>query len=181
MRKVLPPPESYHLINPGPCCLITSGDRIRKNVAPINWTMPLLDDPAWVVSAVEPGIQTDLFIRSSKEFVINVMTERQADAIFFCGTHSGKSVDKFKATGLRTVPSVKVKPPRLAAAVAHIECRLQRTIRLKGIHLHMAKVVHAEVESRFYRHGRLLAERARTLHHTSGPFFVVPQRVVKAR
>jgi flavin reductase (DIM6/NTAB) family NADH-FMN oxidoreductase RutF len=179
VRVEVPAGRAYHLINHGPCCLITTGDGTRRNVAPINWTMPMLDDPPLVVMAVEPGIFTDELLQAAGEFVVNVMGEAHAAAVLACGRSSGRDGDKFSATGLTPAPAGRVKPPFVAQSVGHIECRVKEAIRRGDITLYVGEVLRAEAESDCFDGKLLIPEKARTLHHVGGGVFAVADRVVR--
>ena len=69
-------------------------------------------------------------IAATGEFVVNAAGEEQATAISLAGGDWDPDVDEFVVAGLAPAPSVKVAPPRLAAAAFSLECRLERTIVL---------------------------------------------------
>ena len=50
--------------------------------------------------------------------------ESIAAAVLYCGTHSGRTVDKFAATGLTPLEGSIVRPPLIGECVANFECRL---------------------------------------------------------
>lgn len=49
-----------------------------------------------------------------------------SEAALFCGTHSGRDVDKFAMTDLEPVPAKYVRPP-LKGAVVNFECKVVGT------------------------------------------------------
>ena len=55
MRITVPLTKAYHLINHGACPVITTGDGQRRDAAPINWTMPVCDDPFLIAAAIGDG------------------------------------------------------------------------------------------------------------------------------
>ena len=179
MRIEIKPEDSYHLINHSPCSLITTGDRDRQNVAPINWTMPLNNDPALMLTVVEEGITTDDLIKSSGEFVINVVGEPLAEKVLDCGKTHGSETNKFEKIGLTPVACRQVTPPRLAESLAHIECKVVDRHPHEGVTIYIGKVLHAEVEEECWNGKRIIPEKARTIHHLSGGEFVVAERVIR--
>lgn len=179
MRKPLALPIAYHLINHGPCPLLTTGDGVRRNVATINWTMPVSDDPPLVLSAIENGCYTAELLAANGEFVVNVLGEERAGALVACGRVSGREADKFQAAGLRPVPAQTVKPPRLAESIGHLECRVIDTHACGGITLYVGEVLHAEVEEDCFDGKILRVEKARTPHHLGGGTFSVTERSFK--
>lgn len=47
----------------------------------------------------------------------------------YCGTHSGREVDKFKETGLTPLPSKYVAPPLIKEGVVNMECKVMGELR----------------------------------------------------
>jgi flavin reductase (DIM6/NTAB) family NADH-FMN oxidoreductase RutF len=50
--------------------------------------------------------------------------EDLAEATLFCGTHSGRKVDKMARTGLCPLPADCVGAPLIAECIANLECRV---------------------------------------------------------
>lgn len=179
MRVPIPPKSAYHLINHGPCSLITTGDGERQNVAPINWTMPLNNDPPLMMCVVEEGIYTEELILKSKEFVINVVGEPLAGAVMACGRSHGRDVDKFAQAGLTPVPSKVVRAPYIKEGLGHIECQVIDRHPHEGVSIFVGKVVHAEVEESVWDGKSIIPEKAKTIHHLTGGTFVVSERTIQ--
>ena len=175
------PEEAYHLINHGPCNLITTGDGARRNVAPINWTMPLNNDPALMLTVLEEGIFTGKLLRASGEFVINVVGESLAGKVLACGKCHGDAVNKFEKFGLTPLASSQVKPPFLKESLAHIECRLIGQHPYGGVTIFVGEVKHAEVEEEYWNGKSIIAEKAKTLHHLTGGSFAIADRTLQVK
>jgi len=63
-------------------------------------------------------------IKKSKVFVVNFMPYYLRDAILYCGRTSGVITDKFKETGLHKEEAESVDCPRIAEAIAYLECEV---------------------------------------------------------
>lgn len=179
MRIEIKTTDSYHLINHGPCNLITTGDSKRQNVAPINWTMPLNDDPPLMITIVEEGIFTDELIKASREFVINVVGESLAEKVLACGKCHGNIVNKFEKFHLTPLPSKKVKAPYVRESIAHIECKLIGQHSYEGVNIFVGKVLYAQVEEEYWNGKSLVVEKAKTIHHLTGNAFGIIERIIK--
>lgn len=70
-------------------------------------------------------------IKNEGEFVINVPTANQIDAVRHCGATSGRDGDKFKMGNIATMPAQVVKSVCLADFAAHIECRVCREVHFE--------------------------------------------------
>lgn len=178
MRISIKPEESYHLINHGPCNLLTTGDGKRQNVAPINWTMPLNNDPPLMLTVVEEGIYTEELLKASGEFVVNVVGEPLAEKALACGRCHGREINKFEKFGLVPLSSKKVKPPYLKESIAHIECQLIGQHPYDGVTIFVGKVLHAEVEEEYWSGKSLIIEKAKTIHHLTAGSFAIAERAI---
>lgn len=67
-------------------------------------------------------------VRTSGEFVINIVSEDLAQAMNISATEFPPDVNEFQAAGLTAAPSVRVKPPRVAESRVHFECRVEQIL-----------------------------------------------------
>ncbi|MEM2915161.1 MAG: flavin reductase family protein, partial [Candidatus Bathyarchaeia archaeon] len=85
--------------------------------------------PPIVAIYVHPERFTRDCLLYSKEFVLNLPNVNLAKEVSYCGTTSGRNVDKFKETGLTPAKSEKVSVPRIEECITHIECKLVNYFR----------------------------------------------------
>jgi flavin reductase (DIM6/NTAB) family NADH-FMN oxidoreductase RutF len=64
-------------------------------------------------------------IESTKEFVVNVPDLHVAERSWKMAEHKDPVARDMRMFGLTPTPSLKVKPPRVQEARAHLECRLE--------------------------------------------------------
>jgi len=69
-------------------------------------------------------------ISNSDGFVINVPTRDQVHIVDYCGTVSGRDVDKFKECNLLPLPSEKISAPRILEFPLNIECAIKQSVDL---------------------------------------------------
>ncbi|MBC7871060.1 MAG: flavin reductase family protein [Chitinophagaceae bacterium] len=67
-------------------------------------------------------------VRTTGEFVVNIVTESLAEAMNLTATELPADVDEFALAGLTAVPSVIVKPPRVLESPIHYECRVTQIV-----------------------------------------------------
>ncbi|VCU68565.1 Flavin reductase like domain protein [Pigmentiphaga humi] len=70
-------------------------------------------------------------VRASKEFVANLVTWELRDAMNQTSLNVPSGTDEFALAGLEKLPSVKVRPPRVAASPAHLECTLLQIVEIE--------------------------------------------------
>lgn len=89
-------------------------------------------------------------IRRTGQFVVNIVTEPVAQAMHRSADDVAPDVDEFEFVDLQRAAAVKVKPPRVAAAVAAMECTLHSAIALGtgpgGANLVIGNIVYFHVQ-----------------------------------
>ena len=145
------------LVAPRPIALITSlSEQGVLNAAPFSAYNYLCTDPPIVGVGVtnRPDQRfvpkdTARNIRRTGEFVVNVVTEDIAEKMNICATDFPPEMSEVELAGFTTVPSLKVKPPRLAEAHAALECREYTTMEIGRSRIILGRVVSIFVEDRF--------------------------------
>ena len=69
-------------------------------------------------------------IRETQEFCVNVVTSPVWKEMVDSANGFPEDESEFDKTGLTAIPAVKIKPPRVAEAPVHLECRLHQVIEL---------------------------------------------------
>jgi flavin reductase (DIM6/NTAB) family NADH-FMN oxidoreductase RutF len=95
-------------------------------------------------------------ISKTKEFVVNVPTKDIEEKVTFCGGCSGRTVDKFKETGLTPVPAKRVKAPWVKECIIHLECRLIETKPYGDHTLLLGEVLTAYVDKKAFNKEKLI-------------------------
>src|SRR5690606_32266644 len=106
------------------------------NLAPYSFFNAIADDPP-MIGFGSGGSKPDRVFKDSRanieetgEFVYNLTTwDTRRQMNITSGTFPA-GVDEFKESGLTPAPSELVKPPRVAEAPVHFECRYYTTIEL---------------------------------------------------
>ena len=121
-RRLQPGPAS-------PVVMATCVDKQgRPNIITLGMYMSISHRPPQVCIGVAPQRYSHDLIAETGEFVVNVPPISLEDEMHYCGTESGRRVDKFKETGLTAIPALKVKPPRIRECFSHLECRVAQSM-----------------------------------------------------
>jgi len=136
----LPPRERYKLlvstITPRPIAWVVSQDAAGTlNAAPFSFFNAFAGDPPVIgvgVSSHEPGRPKDTRrnIRETKQFVVNLVSEDAAVAMNVTAIEFEAGIDELAEAQLKTLPSVHVKPPRIAISPVAMECELLQIVEL---------------------------------------------------
>jgi flavin reductase (DIM6/NTAB) family NADH-FMN oxidoreductase RutF len=70
-------------------------------------------------------------VRATGEFVFNLATFDLREAVNATSTPAAPEIDEFMLAKLNKAPSINVKPPRVAASPANLECRLLRIVEIE--------------------------------------------------
>jgi flavin reductase (DIM6/NTAB) family NADH-FMN oxidoreductase RutF len=112
---------------PWPVTLIGAYHEGKHNVMTASWVSQVSFRPPLVMVSIAPERHTYGLIQKSGEFVVSILTADQAEVAQFCGSRSGRDVDKISALGLKTRSGQAVKVPVLEDCLANIECRVVAT------------------------------------------------------
>ncbi len=106
------------------------------NLAPFSFFNGVGTGPAMVMFAAGGGPRPEGCKDSRRnaeetgEFVVNVVPDALREQMNATSADFPPEIDEFAAAGLETLPSRRVKPPRVAAAPAHLECTWFKTVDL---------------------------------------------------
>jgi flavin reductase (DIM6/NTAB) family NADH-FMN oxidoreductase RutF len=106
----------------------------QANLAPFSFFNAVCPNPPTVlfcpnIRGVDKAVKDTLNnVRSTGEFVVNIVTESLAEAMNLTSTEFPPDVDEFKAAGLTPSPSVKVRPCRVAESPIHYECKVTQVV-----------------------------------------------------
>ena len=145
------------LIAPRPIAWITSLNAAGQlDAAPFSAFNYVGMDPPIVAVGIanKPGPdpvakQTAQNIRSTGEFVVNVVNEAVAETMNFTAIDFPPEIKLLKIAALKTEPSLIVKVPRLAAAPASLECREVMTLEIGRNRIVLGQVVGIHVKDEF--------------------------------
>jgi flavin reductase (DIM6/NTAB) family NADH-FMN oxidoreductase RutF len=87
-------------------------------------------------------------IQETGQFVVNLVSEENAEQMNITAIEFDPSVDEIEQAGLTTLPSVRVKPPRIAESPVAMECELIQIVDLgeSGIVLGRVLAMHVHDE-----------------------------------
>lgn len=113
--------------------LITCGDIASKvNIIAVSFCMPAAGQPPQLVCAIGKTFYSHELISQTGQFVVNVPPKSLKKEVYYCGSHSGRDVNKFAETGLTPLPARCVKAPIISECVAHMECVVVGSIDTKS-------------------------------------------------
>lgn len=155
-------------IFPRPVILICTVDsKGRENVMPASFFMPVSFNPKYVATAISPMRYTFTCLKEVGEFTANVATLEILEQVKYCGSVSGRYVDKFAKCGLRKEASIKVKPPVIVDCPISLECIVKDMKEFGDHYIVVGYVVHEHVRRRDF---------VPLLHYT-GDIYMLPRNI----
>ena len=138
---------------PLPVLLVScQGKETRPNIITIGASGVMCAHPPLIGIAVSPERYSHGLLESSGEWVINMPYAHQAELADYCGSVSGRAVDKFAERELTAQSSSVISVPRIGECPVNLECVCQDILRL-GSHdwfvgevkaVHVAKALYDE-------------------------------------
>jgi flavin reductase (DIM6/NTAB) family NADH-FMN oxidoreductase RutF len=162
--EALPARERYKLlvstVVPRPIAWVVSQDAAGVvNAAPYSFFNCFADDPPIVAFSAGPresGDRKDTLanIQATGEFVVCLVSEATMERMVVTAADFPPGVDELDAAGLATLPSERVKPPRIAESPVAMECALHQIVplgrhnvvlgRVRAMHVADACVINPE-------------------------------------
>lgn len=126
-----------------------------RNLAPYSYFNACSATPPIVHFTSTTSRDSIANVRETGEFVINVVSEDLAGAMRTSSAALRDSEDEFEVAGLRTSPSHRVRPPRVARAKVALECRLRQILEIGEGTMAFGDVLHVHVDGSVWREGRV--------------------------
>lgn len=166
------------LLAPLPDVMVSCGDISgEKNIITVGWTGMINTTPPMCYISVMPSRYSHDIIAESREFVINLVSEKLTRAMDLCGVKSGRDIDKFRLTGLTPQKCSCVNCPAIAESPVSIECRVIDTVPLPSHDMFLAEIVNVTVDERLIDEaGKVRFESAGLVAGVHGGYYPVSSR-----
>lgn len=115
--------------------MITSRGTNGPNVMTAEWVMQISYHPVLIAVFIHEGSQTLKNIEKTKEFGINVASQKQTTEVNIAGGYSGRELDKLKIKSIfKIVNPQKITTPLISGCTINAECKLVKKQKL-GDHI----------------------------------------------
>lgn len=117
-------PETVRMLS-GPGALLNSrGSDGTPNTMTIGWaTFGVIWGRPIAIVLVRPSRHSYRLMEETPDFTISVLPDTMGSELAFCGSRSGRDVDKFAECGLTLVAGQQVEAPAIEEAAITFECR----------------------------------------------------------
>jgi flavin reductase (DIM6/NTAB) family NADH-FMN oxidoreductase RutF len=178
--------DVYHLlvgiVTPRPIAWVTSVNQAGVvNLAPFSFFNAFGANPPVVVFSPtlrRDGSKKDTLrnVEANGEFVLNAAVESLAEQINLSSKEIPPDESEVELVGVHTLPSVKVKPPRLAEAPINMECIVRQIVPVGNgpisANLVIGEIVMMHIDdSLLDANGRVDPRKLRTIARLGGDYY----------
>jgi len=165
--------SAYRLLHPMHTVLVSCiGKAAKPNITTAAWAMPTSINPPLLAISIAPTRHSHTLIEESGEFIVNIPTLEILQAVYACGSLTGRSFDKFKKTNLTQMPAKKVKAPAIRECIAHLECEVDGQF-ITGDHtIFVGEILEAYADMGIFTESYDL-KKTRMVYHAGGNNFAL--------
>lgn len=163
-----------NMLYPLPAVMVSTADtKGEDNIITVAWTGTVCTDPAMLYISVRPERYSYHMLRESGEFVVNLTTEKLAEATDWCGVRSGRDTDKWKEMRLTRGKAEKLKyAPVIMESPVNLECRVTEVKELGSHHMFLAEVLAIQVDEAYLQEsGKFELNSTGLIAYSHGEYF----------
>jgi flavin reductase (DIM6/NTAB) family NADH-FMN oxidoreductase RutF len=140
MKKTMLKPDTW--LFPLPAAMVSCmTEKGVPNIITLSWIGIVCSKPPMLSISVTPERHSHKIIKKAGNFVVNLTGEAQLQATDYCGTHSGRDIDKFAELGLTAVKGSLVSSPMIAECPINLECEIRHSLRLGSHEMFISEIV----------------------------------------
>ena len=167
-------------LNPVPVVMISSGsDEIPRNICTVAWAGTINSEPPMVSISLRKSRLSYDIIKSTGEFVINLVNKSLAKSCDFCGVRSGRDVDKFDKCGLNSYPAKGLdKAVAITESPLSLSCKVKDVIELGSHDMFIAEIVAISCDSYLMDdNGKVCLDKANLVASNHGEYFLLGEKL----
>lgn len=166
------------LTAPVPPVMVSCGDMESSDIVTVAWTGTVNTKPPMTYISLRPTRHSYGIIKEKGEFVINLTTVSQVRLTDYCGTYTGKKVDKFAKCGFTKAKASSVSAPLIDECPVNLECRVRDIIPLGTHDMFLAEIVAVNVDENLIDgDGKLRLDRADLAAFAHGDYYSLGKRI----
>ena len=170
----------YQYAFPMQAAILTCIDKNGKtNPITIAWHTPISKKPPLYGVSIAPSRYSYKLIKESKEFAINFAPYYLVERIHFCGTKSGKNIDKIKETGFTLLKSKKIKTKIIKECFANLECILCRSVKLGDHTFFVGEVVNTKIDETAFENDILNNKKVKPSYYLGNNIYTTISKIRK--
>lgn len=127
---------------PAPAVIIGCGSRDKPNLITCSWFGTVCSEPPLVSVSIRKSRYSYQLIHDTGEFTVNIPRDTELAIVQYCGTASGRNVNKFAELGLTAAACPPLShAPLIAEFALVLGCRVRQELELGSHCMFIADVV----------------------------------------
>ena len=171
----------YPALVPAPVAMVSCGTMENSNITTIAWTGIINSEPPLVYISIRETRKSYEIIKKTKEFVLNIPDESLVWHADFCGTKSGKNIDKFKEANLQKEEAKIVNAPIIKECPINIECKVIDINDLASHKMIIGEIVNIKADEKYKLENNMLDYSKMNLLTFMGKEYFAANRKVAVR
>lgn len=167
------------LVAPVPPVMVSLGDMEKSNIITVAWCGITNTVPPKTYISVRPSRYSYEILKEKREFVINLTPSSLAKKADWCGTYTGRKVDKFEKCSFTKEKASKIDAPMIGECPISIECKVTDIIPLGSHDMFLADIVAVNVEKSLLEGDKLCINRAHLCAFAHGEYYKLGERIGK--
>ena len=167
-------------LNPVPVVMISSAsDEVPRNICTVAWAGTINSEPPMVSISLRKSRLSYDIIKSTGEFVINLVNKSLAKSCDFCGVRSGRDMDKFDKCGLNSYPAKGLdKAVAITESPLSLSCKVKDVIELGSHDMFIAEIVAISCDSYLMDdNGKVCLDKANLVAYNHGEYFLLGEKL----
>lgn len=165
------------ILAPIPAVMVSCGNMQNSNIITIAWTGIINSIPPMAYISIRPTRYSYNIIKKTGEFCINLPDESLVWAADYCGTKSGKEIDKFKTANLTKEQCKYIDSPAIKECPINIECRVKDIKELGSHHMFISEIVGVNCNQDLLENGKIQLAKSNLLTYLGQEYYVANKKV----
>ena len=164
---------------PMPAAVISVGIGEEANLITLAYVGKVCAKPPIIAISLRPMRHSYGLIEKHGEFVINYPTKDQLKEMDYCGTRSGRDVNKWNELNLTKEQGAVVKVPMVKEFPWNMECKVINRIELGSHVCYFGEVVATHSDEKLVINNRLDPEKFNCFAYINGNYIGLENRVLE--
>jgi flavin reductase (DIM6/NTAB) family NADH-FMN oxidoreductase RutF len=161
-----------------PAAVISVGVGDEANLITLAYVGKVCLNPPIMAISIQPKRHSYQLIERYGEFVINYPTIDQLKETDYCGTRSGRDVNKWKELNLTREKASMVQVPMIKEFPWNMECKVINKQKLGSHICYFGEVVATHCNSELIKNDNLDPEKINTFVYISGNYIPLEQKII---
>lgn len=162
----------FERMYPNPVILVSCSHGGIDNITTLAWAGTVCSEPPMISISLRPARYSHELISKSREFVVNIPNSKMIETCNFCGSNSGRDVDKFSALKLGREKGLKLDTVMISECPISIECTVSQIINLGAHDLFIGEVKSVNAKEEYiYSDGDIDYEKLDMIAYLMGNYF----------